>query len=85
MFLPVEKTPVFTREYLKNEAEFKEELIVKVILGSLVSRAGFESETEQSEAKVNRVSPMAREAAVVMPRMFQVLMGASSSYWPRTN
>lgn len=62
----------------------KDEFTVKVILGSLVKRAAFVSETAQSEPKVNCVSPMARERAVVMPKVFQVLKGASSSYCPRT-
>jgi len=73
---------VFTIEYLWNEAELREELRVKVIRGRWLRRAGFESATEQSAAIVNRVSPNAREEAVAMPKEFQVLKGASSSYCP---
>lgn len=85
MFLSVYITPVFTREYLKKEAELKDEMREKVIFGRLDKRAGFERETEQSVAKAKRVSPRLIEEAFVIPKVFQVPTGASSSYCPKIN
>jgi len=67
-------------EYLKKEAELKEVLRVKVVLGRKTRRAGFESATEQSEAKEKWDSPRPREGAVAKLNVFQVRKGASSSY-----
>jgi len=77
-------TPVLTRAYLNKEAASNEELKVKFNRGSLVRRAGLEREFEQSEVKIERV-PRAIEEAVKEPHVFQVLKGASSSYWPKTS
>jgi hypothetical protein len=49
----VDRTPVLTIEYLKNEAEEKEELKVSVVRGRLARQAGLERAAEQSEAEVS--------------------------------
>lgn len=44
-----------------------------------------DSEAELSEAKVKQVPPRPIEEAEAGAKVFHVLNGASSSYWPRTS
>lgn len=44
-----------------------------------------ERDTALSSDRVNDVPPRLSEAAVVIPKVFHVCSGASSSYWPRTS
>jgi 3-oxoacyl-[acyl-carrier-protein] synthase-3 len=55
-----------------------------VNLGSLLRSAGFVRATELSRARVNCVSPKPTAGAVKTPMLFQLLAGASSTYWPIT-
>ena len=83
--VPVEVTaPVLMSEYLRNVALVPDPFRQTENFGSRVSNAGFVRATELSRAIVNCVSPIPRAEAVRTPMLFQVLTGASSTYWPIT-
>jgi hypothetical protein len=60
---------------LKRDAEFEAPLIVRVMPGRSVSRAGLTSAVEQSSARVKDAPPRPRAEALSNPKLFQVRRG----------